>query len=70
MVPIITCVVILITAFSTTKKLMKNRKKTEPNRGNTIIQHHISLASDSIGKLDAISFNKSGGGSIVIQIEQ
>ena len=32
---IITCVVISITAFSTTKRPMKNRKKTEPNRGNT-----------------------------------
>ena len=32
---IIICVVISITAFSTTKKPMKNRKKTEPNLGNT-----------------------------------
>jgi hypothetical protein len=36
MFSIITCVVITITAFSITKKPMKNRKKTEPNRGNTI----------------------------------
>ena len=31
----ITCVVIFITAFSTTKKPTKNRKKTELNRDNT-----------------------------------
>ena len=37
MFSIITCVVISITSFSTTKKPTKNRKKTEPNCGNTTL---------------------------------